>query len=207
MKYILAILIACSTGCITQNQKDTIETAWGKLPAIPTPEPARVYDHGRLLYFHTPDGKRVEMYADGILEGGWWEAEAQKAWEGIVCEYKKAYPDSSIDEVEIDGTETRINSYIESQTVNGTWYEPVGIYVDNGQPAEIPDNVQYFIRTKWKDSNKRSPYYIEFSYGNMADCIDSLNGLYVISGDEGHVNVPAQKSYGHTCSGVRTYLR
>ena len=199
--FVTAVFIALSSGCtLTQSQKDLIEDGWAKLPAIPTPEPAREYPHGRLIEWFTPQGKRVVCHEDGTFENGHFENEARKSWEGICCLYKKKYPNATIEEVEIDGTETKTHNYI-------TAFDPQGKYVDSGETAQVPNGIQHYIRTKYKESGKRSPYYIEFEYNNQRDAIISLGGLYVISGPEGHVQTPAQKRHAHDCNGHRTYLR
>jgi len=198
-KMITFLFLMLTCGCTTQ-QREILEEGWAKLPAIPTPEPAIVYDHGRLIEWWTPQGKRVVVHEDGTFESLHWENEARKSWEGIVCLYTGKYPDSKIDDVEIDGTEIRINNYI-------TQFDPNGKYIDTGEATQVPNGIQHYIRTKWKESGSRSPYYLEFEYNNERDAIISLGGLYVISGDEGHLNVPAQRRQSRDCDGKRTYLR
>ena len=199
-RWITALFLVLSTGCITQSQKDMIEEGWAQLPAIPTPVPARVYDHGRRIEWFTPQGKRVVVHEDGTFESGHWENEARKSWEGICCLYKTKYPEATIEEVEIEGTETKVHNYI-------TGFDPHGKYLDDGSPAKVPNEIQHYIRTRNKETGAESTYYIEFAYGNERDAIYSLNGLYVISGPEGHLNAPAQKRSASDCGGHRTYLR
>ena len=190
------------SGCITQSQKETVEGLWDKIPTQATPEPGIDWEakYGRKLEWFTPQGKRVEVYENGLFVPPHWINEAKKSWDGIVCKYLEKFPNSDIVNVEIDGTETRINSYI-------TAFDPNGRYIDDGTPAKVPDGIQEWIRTKYKNSGKPSPFYLEFEYSNQADAIRSLGGLFVISGPEGHLNMPAQKRAASDCGGERTYLR
>ena len=186
----IGIICTCAwlltIGCLTAKQKATIESAWEKVPTAPTPTPPKVFDHGRLIEWWTPQGKRVVNHEDGCFENLHWQSEAQKSWDGIVGTYKEKYPESRIDECEIDGTETKIHNYI-------TAFDPRGRYIDTGEPAQVPNGIQHYIRTKFKDSGKSASYYLEFEYNNQRDAIISLGGLFVVNGDEGWLSLPAQR--------------
>ena len=179
--------------------QEVIEGVVSQIPVKEEPE-ERLYPHGRLLEWFTPQGKRVVVHADGCFEGLHWQNEAELSWEGICCLYTKKYPNATIDEVEIEGTETRINNYI-------TKFDPHGKYLDDGSVAKVPNGIQHYIRTRNKDTKEKSSYYLEFEYNNERDAIISLGGLYVINGDEGFLNVPAQRRQSSDCNGKRTYLR
>ena len=179
--------------------KEVIEGLVEKIP-VKEETVAREYPHGRLIEWFTPQGKRVVCHEDGTFESGHWESEAKKSWAGICCLYKNKFPESKIDQCEIEGTETKVHNFI-------TAFNPHGTYLDTGESAKVPNGIQHYIRCRYTDSGDFAPYYIEFEYNNERDAIISLGGFYVIGGPEGHVQTPAQKRHAHDCNGHRTYLR
>lgn len=154
-------------------------------------------NHGRLIEWYTPQGKKVQQYESGEFIGYVW-TESVKSWPGMSAAYKDKFPSCDIEECEISCLETRVDNRFESN----------GHFVDNGEATSVPDEVHFYCRTVYTKDRSPAPYLVEFDYGNQRDAIFSLGGLHVLHGPEGDVKFRSQCHHGNAeYKGMRTCLR
>lgn len=162
----------------TGNTETTVivDEAW-IAPEIP--------DHGNIVLWTTPQGKRVDtQYEDGFLIRAWEDIIKEKLG-NIKARYIKDTNDTTIQNAEVLGTICKVLSYGDGNII----------------PNGVPDDVLWRVILS-------TGHEIQFVYGNRRDCIvtpERSSGHYRIVNTRTGVEtyVVAQKSQGDPSVAIR----
>ena len=122
--------------------------------------------------------KNVHQWSDGAFPTGEWYENAKRAFPGASLKFADETGDQAILQQTITGYRSVVTKYMSPG---------VGAYMDNSEPAAIPDEVHWTIEIS-------GGYKWEFDHGNKRDCIFSGNGVTYLSGNGHTVTLPAQQS-------------